>query len=353
MSESSEDAEKKKKAESSQQQQPPAEAGEQKKKEETPGQTSAEPAAVAKPARPVIGTPVGRPTVGTPVGRPTVGTPIGKPVGTNAVPPSSVPPTTPPASTATPRPVVGRPSVGTPSVGTQRPVGAPAPSVASGSPSIPQKKPIESKQDISRRNFVRGLAVLGGLVAIGQFAALGPFLQGSVAGQSESTQVIKDAKTGEVLTTSSIAENDWRTFIWPYTGNPNVDNDTFSQCVVIHLPKGLTAPADVSAKDPKTGDVYVAFSRVCVHLWCLWSYVPGDRRMECPCHGSQYVPGTGTYPDYPTANNQPPGQAVGGPAYLQVPPNNQLPIVLLSINSSNGELSAKGLVGQIGCGQKC
>ncbi|MHB8568441.1 MAG: hypothetical protein ACYC7D_10510 [Nitrososphaerales archaeon] len=58
------------------------------------------------------------------------------------------------------------------------------------------------------------------------------------------------------------------------------------------------------------------------------------------------MPGTG--PPY----NKAPGTAVLGPASLQTPPNNQLPVILLSI-AADGTISATGLVGQIGCGQKC
>ena len=71
-----------------------------------------------------------------------------------------------------------------------------------------------------------------------------------------------------------------------------------------------------------------------------------DRRCECPCHGSQYVPGTG--PPY----YDPPGLAVAGPASLQSPPNNQLSMATIAI-SSTGTISATGLVGEVGCGQKC
>jgi len=201
---------------------------------------------------------------------------------------------------------------------------------------------------------MRGLVVLGGLVAVAQFGALGPFLQGSVGQSSIQSQQILDSITGATVTASTFDDpthRDWVTFVYPRTGNTNIDNDTFRQCVAIRLPQGFTAPAELSTKDSQ-GNTYVGFSRVCVHLWCLWSYVDADKRMECPCHGSQYVPGSGQYPALPQADNQPPGLAVEGPASLQVTPNNQLPIITLKIES-DGTFSATGVVGQIGCGQKC
>ena len=308
--------------------------------------------------------PVSRPVIGTPVKRPTIGTPLGKPVGTTATvgKPVGTPDTSKPVGTPSPAPAqsaqqastVARPTIERPSIGTPT-VGAPKTSVSSpatpGAPIVP-KKPLETKQDVSRRNFLRAIAVAGGLLAIAQFAELGPFLQGTVGSASLPTQIIHDIKTQAPLKTSDIKSNSSATFVWPRTGDPNIDNDTFSQCVVIHLPKNLTAPANVSAVDPLSGDTFIAFSRVCVHLWCLWNYFPQDERMECPCHGSQYVPGTGIYPKLPVANNKEPGTAVQGPASLQTAPNNQLPIVLLSIGS-DGTISATGRVGQVGCGQKC
>jgi rieske iron-sulfur protein len=187
---------------------------------------------------------------------------------------------------------------------------------------------------------------------IGSFAPLFPFLQGSVGQVSVTTQVIEDLKTGAPIKTSDIKPNSFSIFIWPRTGNPAVDADSFRQCVVIHLPSGLTAPSDLSAVDPLTNDTFIAFSRVCLHLWCLWNYIGTDQRMECPCHGSQYVPGTGQYPNFTQASNQPPGKAVAGPASLQTPPNNTLPIIKLSI-AADGTISATSIVGQVGCGQLC
>ena len=311
----------------------------------TPSQTTTTPAPTGTPAAtPPAQQPVPRPTVGRPV--------IGKPIGTPTQPTSAAQPA--PSAQATPvvspvvqRPTIGRPTIGTPGAGAI----AAKPAAPATAPATPLKptipaKPVVSKAEVSRRNFIKAIAVAGGLVAAVQFGLLGPYLQGTVGSNVQPTQVIHDSLTNLPLKTTDIAKNDWKTFIWPRTGDPNIDNDTFSQCVVVHLPDGLTAPADVSAKDPIGGGTFIAFSRVCVHLWCLWSYVPNDQRGECPCHGSQYVPGTGA------PWNKSPGTAVLGPASLQTPPNNQLPIITLKI-ASDGTISATGLIGSVGCGQKC
>ena len=342
-------------------------------------------------ARPQIGTPLNRPKIGTPIGTPTgqtpgapaapvslpttqpsptttaparprIGTPIGAPIGKPTAPTAAPQAAAkPPVTGATPRPTIGSPVGTRPTAGTPAAIGPAVssaaavarPSISSpspGRPGAPVKKP-ESKEDISRRRFMKGLIGLGGLVAILQFGALGPFLEGTVGASKIVPQPITDSITSAPITTASFSNAvEWLTFVYPRTGNPNIDSDTFRQCVIIKLPKGFTAPASLSVTD-STG-TYCAFSRVCVHLWCLWSYVPADMRMECPCHGSQYVPGSGTYPNLALADNQPPGLAVEGPASLQVAPNNQLPMITLKLGT-DGSFTATGIVGQIGCGQKC
>ena len=41
-----------------------------------------------------------------------------------------------------------------------------------------------------------------------------------------------------------------------------------------------------------------ALYKVCVHLGCLYKWVPTNDRFECPCHGSKYLP-TGVRVDGP------------------------------------------------------
>jgi Rieske Fe-S protein len=346
-----------------------------------------------KPAisRPVIGTPIGtRPVVGMPVGtRPIVGTPATRPVvGT----PAGSEPTvgTPVAArpvVGTPRPTVGSPAGTTPpprpTVGAARP-GIGSPSVP-GRPTIPQK-PTESRKEITRRQFLVGLLAVGGIALLGYPFAypVGAFLQGSVSGSGgyprqqvigtngtplKTTDIVTN--NGQAMTLDDVAKGGaWQTFIYPFTGNIDTDADTFHQCVLIRLPKDLIAPSEsfpYATKDPlintystPIGDTFVALSRVCVHLWCLWSYHPEFssteneyvRRGICPCHGSEYVPGYGQYSGFPTATDKLPGHAVGGPAFLQSPPNNALPLVQLDVDSS-GNLYATGIVGQIGYCQVC
>lgn len=315
--------------------------------------------------------------------KPKVAAIIGKPIGTPVTPrPTSTPVGKPPASAPvvsrpTSTPVVSRPvgtAVGTP-VGTPRSgvgtsvstaglnqAGPPIPTA----PKVPPSKPPESKLEVSRRNFIKGLAIFGGLAAVASFVPLFPYLQGSV-GVGTSTpdlQVVVNPNVAsnelvpilpaDVGSLNAIDPNS-SYFQYPYeVGNSNVNSDSFVQCVLIRMPKGFNGEG-YSVSDPKTGDQYIAFSRVCVHLWCLWSYNTNDPRgpvMACPCHGSTYVPGYGTYSKTPSFSDQPPGLAVAGPASLQTPPNNALPIIQLRI-ASDGSFHAIGRIGVVGCGQKC
>ena len=52
---------------------------------------------------------------------------------------------------------------------------------------------------------------------------------------------------------------------------------------------------------PQTQGVKALY-KICVHLGCLYKWVPTNHRFECPCHGSKYLP-TGTRVDGPARRN--------------------------------------------------
>lgn len=52
---------------------------------------------------------------------------------------------------------------------------------------------------------------------------------------------------------------------------------------------------------PQTTGVKALY-KICVHLGCLYKWVPTNHRFECPCHGSKYLP-TGTRVDGPARRN--------------------------------------------------
>jgi Rieske Fe-S protein len=342
---------------------------EEKPSTETTTASGSTPQAQKSKTAPMIGKPIGSPAAPR-----RTSTPVGKPPAPTQTPVVARPTSTPVVSSpvGTPRPSIGTP-VGTPrpAVGAAppRPGGAPqaGPSALGGPPKVPPSKPPESKVEVSRRNFIKGLAIVGGLVAVGSFAPLFPYMEGSVGVGTATPQLqvvvnpnlaknqLVPLKATDIGSVNSIDPNS-SYFQYPYeVGNTNANADSFVQCVLIRMPKGFSGEG-YSVTDPSTGDQYIAFSRVCVHLWCLWSYNTNDPRGPvgaCPCHGSTYVPGSGTYASpYESFSGQPPGTAVAGPASLQTAPNNMLPIIQLKIQS-DGSFLAIGRVGSVGCGQKC
>jgi cytochrome b6-f complex iron-sulfur subunit len=52
---------------------------------------------------------------------------------------------------------------------------------------------------------------------------------------------------------------------------------------------------------PQTPGVKALY-KICVHLGCLYKWVPTNHRFECPCHGSKYLP-TGIRVDGPARRN--------------------------------------------------
>jgi rieske iron-sulfur protein len=348
LSEGSEDEQKK--AESSQQQQ------------EQSGQKSAE--LISSENKNEQGQkPKTAPRVGTPIGTP-IGKPIGMPVARPASTPAVSEPVGAPPTVGTARPTVGTPvGAARPAVGTTvaRPATAPPTQTGPTTPKLPSSKPQESKVEISRRNFIKALAIFGGIAAVASYVPIASgFLQGSVGAGSAAPDLVlvqnPNLPNNQLvpIKPSDVDPANGTIFQYPYVvGDSNVNSDSFVQCVLIQLPTGFSGEG-YSVQDPTTGKNYIAFSRVCVHLWCLWSYNINDPRGPvgaCPCHGSTYVPGSGNYPESPSFSNQPPGMAVAGPASLQTAPNNMLPIIQLKIE--NGVFHAVGKVGQVGCGQKC
>jgi cytochrome b6-f complex iron-sulfur subunit len=63
-----------------------------------------------------------------------------------------------------------------------------------------------------------------------------------------------------------------------------------------------TANGDVLKNDFPQKKGVKALYKVCVHLGCLYKWVPTNDRFECPCHGSKYLP-TGIRVDGPARRN--------------------------------------------------
>ena len=138
------------------------------------------------------------------------------------------------------------------------------------------------------------------------------------------------------------AEQHW-VMTYPSSGDPNLDGqnpNTFVKFELIRLPTELGG-ANKNASD------FVAFSKVCVHLWCSPNYNPEQcstpdengyvsgascathQLYECPCHGSGYSVGVDA-----AGQPQPVGVALIGPAAVQPAPTNAIPLLTLATDSA-------------------
>ncbi|HVC27751.1 MAG TPA: twin-arginine translocation signal domain-containing protein [Nitrososphaerales archaeon] len=189
----------------------------------------------------------------------------------------------------------------------------------------------------SRRGFLKLVAVVGGLLTLAPWIPnMGSFLSSSASGSATAngTQtIVLDENTLENGNASgkTVNVNDLTTFppnstwvmTYPSSGSPTTDGqnpNTFVKFGLIRLPTELGgANKDASA--------FVAFSKVCVHLWCSPNYNPSPSHelYECPCHGSGYSVGVGGHAV---------GEALIGPAAVQPPPTNAIPLLTLTTDSA-------------------
>ncbi len=206
-----------------------------------------------------------------------------------------------------------------------------------------------------RRSFLKVLLAVGAVLSIAPFVPWGSYLSGSIEAGSGTRYlmqkvVIDDlskygAAAGAPVNVNDLTTfppNDHWIFTYPTSGSLAVDSanpDTFVKYELIRL------PTELGGSSMKATD-FVAFSKVCVHLWCSPNYNPEQttnpnengysspsgtppgtthEQYECPCHGSIY-----RIPD---------GLAVGGPASLQPAPTNAIPMLTLQADG-DGNLYA-------------
>lgn len=169
---------------------------------------------------------------------------------------------------------------------------------------------------------------MGAVLSIIPFVPWGTFLSSSVeTGSSKPVLlqklVIDDLPQFGAAAGVQVNVNDLTTFppntgwifTYPSSGDLTLDAEnpnTFQKFELIRLPESLGG-ANMKASD------FVAFSKVCVHLWCSPNYIPSAQQYQCPCHGSIY-----RIPD---------GLAIGGPASLQPAPTNAIPMMTLQADS--------------------
>jgi len=172
------------------------------------------------------------------------------------------------------------------------------------------------------------LSVMGTLLILTPFVPFGEFLTASIKNPGKyqrQTVVIDDKPDYKTAAGKVVNVNDLSTFppnshwviTYPSSGDATLDvqnSDIFVKYELIRIPAVLGG-------DKKDASAFVAFSKVCVHLWCSPNYNPGNghQQYECPCHGSTY-----RIPD---------GLSTAGPAAIQPPPTNAIPLLTLSTDS--------------------
>lgn len=67
------------------------------------------------------------------------------------------------------------------------------------------------------------------------------------------------------------------------------------------IERQYTQKPELETDYPQTPGVKALY-KICVHLGCLYKWVPTNDQFECPCHGSKYLP-TGVRVDGPARRN--------------------------------------------------
>jgi rieske iron-sulfur protein len=221
-----------------------------------------------------------------------------------------------------------------PTVTPARPANVPTPAASRPAP----------PKDTGRRSFMKALFVVGAILSIVPFVPWGTFLSSTVSGGTAQRklgqQVVIDnlpdkygsaaGKKVNVNDTTTFPPNSHWVVTYPTSGDITIDSenpDTFQKYELIRLPESLGG-ANKKATD------FVAFSKVCVHLWCSPNYNPasGHQQYECPCHGSIYQLPVKDPKDSTKLIDG--GKAVAGPASLQAFPTNAIPMLTLQADSS-------------------
>jgi nitrite reductase/ring-hydroxylating ferredoxin subunit len=165
---------------------------------------------------------------------------------------------------------------------------------------------------VSRRTYLRGLLGAAVAIVLAPFVNLVAFFYRS---DEASAQRQKIANLKELTPGTAVY------FAYPKTGDPKIDNDPFRQYVLVMT---------------NEGDLRV-YSRVCVHLWCLPTYLPQKGALICPCHGTIYRENDGV--------------AIEGPGAYQPYPTNALPMGVIEVDT-NGDIWLVGIEGRIGYGRE-
>ena len=244
-------------------------------------------------------------------------------------------------------PIVLPPRSPAPPQATPAPPRAPSVSPRPGAPAASPAVPPQPKGK-SRRGFLKLFLAVGAVLSIIPFVPWGTYLSSSVETGTNAVYLLSKvrvdqnsnygAASGQLVNVNDLTTfppNDHWVITFPSSGDPTLDSenpDTFLKYELIRLPIEFGG-------NSKNATDFVAFSKVCVHLWCSPNYNPTQTKnpsengyqapgpniitheqYECPCHGSIY-----RIPD---------GKAVAGPASLQAFPSDAIPMLTLQADST-------------------
>ena len=166
--------------------------------------------------------------------------------------------------------------------------------------------------NLSRRDFLKLMGAAGTGLAFAPFVPFGNFMPNPSGASLEKVPV--ELPDGTQANVNTFPSNSAEVITYPKTGDRVLDSEAFRKWQFIRLPDDLGGTA-------KDETAFRAYSMVCLHLWCLWSYMPDKgNKGYCPCHGSEYDPAS--------------GMAIKGPASVQAAPSNVLPRLLFEMDSS-------------------
>jgi rieske iron-sulfur protein len=198
-----------------------------------------------------------------------------------------------------------------------------------------------SRSPVSRRDFLKLMTAAGTVMAFAPFVKWDKFLANASTDMDQRAKA--ELPDGSQANINTFPINHSEVVIYPKSDDALLNKDAFRTWQLIRLPAELGGDKnDVSA--------FRVYSAVCLHLWCIWKYVPLERDSndpsrivngsgQCPCHGSAYDPLD--------------GKAFAGPAADQGPPSNVLPVLYLEADEQNNlwilppifDVYANGIVG--------
>ena len=130
----------------------------------------------------------------------------------------------------------------------------------------PETKEPETKEPEpvlkERRNFLKIIAVAGGILGLTPFIPYGSFFTATLGGTEPTRQKIMTVE-GAFANVNDMEPDSSIVFPYPRTGDPEKDAEPFRRYQLIRL----ASDAGGDANDVSSLRIY---SMVCVHLWCLW-----------------------------------------------------------------------------------